>query len=115
MKRKLKLIFSSIIIGIILGVLLCYLGWAEVERPTKQYMQMKEIDGNQTFIGLSKEEVKEILGEPARIYTDGEDIYVYNAGEIYEGVFIFKKHDYVLYINFGETGMVEFTRMRELP
>lgn len=120
MKKKLILISISIIIWIIFGALLYYLGEfldkeLILEKPTAQYVKMKEINDNRTLVGLSKEEVKEILGEPTKIYTDGEDVQMYHAGYIYDGLFCSHRHNYVLYIDFSETGNVKSTRIKERP
>ncbi|MCI9246381.1 MAG: hypothetical protein HFJ30_04560 [Clostridia bacterium] len=120
MKKKLILIFISIIIWIIIGILFYYLGeFLEkeliLEKPTEQYVKMKEINDNRTLIGLSKEGVKEILGEPVKIYTYVEEVYMYNAGYIYDGIFGSQKHNYVVYITFEETGMVKSTIIKERP
>lgn len=115
-KKKFKLILISITIGSILGILLCCSGELKIERTTKQYRQMKEIVGNRTLIGLSKKEVKEILGEPAKIYTYNEESYMYNAGDIYYyGLFSSQRHHYVLYVKFEETGMAKSTIIKERP
>ncbi len=39
--------------------------------------------------------MKEILGEPAKIYTHNEDSYMYNAGDIYYyGLFYSERRNY---------------------
>ncbi len=116
MKKNIKIILIAITIGSILGVLLGSSEELKIKRTTKQYRQMQEIDGNRTLIGLSKKEVKEILGEPAKIYTHNKDSYMYNAGYIYYyGLFSFERHNYVLYVEFAETGTVKTTIIKELP
>ena len=49
-------------------------------RPNKVYVKMKEISDSQSLIGLTKEQVIELLGEP---YGDKDlDTYYYEAGKI---------------------------------
>ena len=49
---------------------------------------MKEISNSQSLIGLSKEEVEEILGEPGYKFDDKSgSVYVYNAGKLDKEIF----------------------------
>ncbi len=60
--------------------------------------------------------MKEILGEPAKIYTHNKDSYMYNTGYIYYyGLFYFKRHNYVLFVEFDKTGTVKSTIIKERP
>ncbi len=122
MKKRLKWI--GVILAIIIGFSI-YMIFSEVtsgkERPDEQYIKMYEIDINNSLVGLSKDEVVELLGEPVEIYTYSDKVYMYNAGNVYEGLifgyrnFWTTKRHYVLYINFEETDKVKSTRIQERP
>ncbi len=82
---------------------------------------MKEIERSNNLIGLSSEQIIELLGKPIEIYTYDDKVYMYNAGHIYEGLifghrnFGTMKHNYVFYIDFDETDKVKSTQISELP
>lgn len=87
MKKKLMLIvFVFIIIIITLGGLL-YIGIRmniKSEKGDELYVKMKELNDNQSLIGLSLEEVVELLGKPKYEYNDKKNKkrYKYYAGKI---------------------------------
>lgn len=122
MKKKLKWI--GIILAIIIGFSI-YIIASEVTSGKKQldeqYIEMHEIDINNSLLGLSEEEIVELLGKPVKIYTYNDKEYMYNAGHIYEGLifghrnFWTTKHNYVLYISFDETDKVKSTTIQERP
>ena len=62
MENKKWLIIEIIIISVlfILNPVMQYLS----EKPDKVYTEMKELNDSEKLIGLSKEEVIELLGEP---------------------------------------------------
>ena len=45
------------------------------EKPDKVYTKMKELNDSEKLIGLSKEEVIELLGEP--IKNSRDNLYIY--------------------------------------
>lgn len=122
MKKKIKIV--GIIIIIILSFCL-YIIANEItsgkEQKDEQYIKMYEININSSLAGASEEEVVAQLGKPVEIYTYTDKVYMYNAGEIYEGLifryrnFWTEKHNYVLYIRFDETNRVKSTSMKERP
>ena len=112
MKRETK-----IIIAIIFFILICILGKV-YEIPDDNYIKMQEINENKSLIGLSKEEVVELLGEPRYQYIDGEDkqSYVYNAGTTVKKRILGNSYGRKVYdfrINFDEDGKVEHTYIKE--
>ena len=77
------------------------------ERPNDTYVKMQEINENQSLIGLSKEQVIELLGEP---YGNKEaDIYYYDAGKITNYITGGTNDFYDLEITFDENGKVKST------
>ena len=87
---------------------------------------MEEIDRSNSLKGLSKEEVVEILGEPAEIYKNDsiykyDDMYIYYAGYIYHGLifghrnFWTSRHCHVLQVRFDESNKVKSTIIQEDP
>ena len=87
------------------------------ERPNELYKEMKEISDKQILIGLSKEEIEEILGEPGYKFDDKSgSVYVYNAGKLDTGIFvgntaIIFDYSYVcdLRISFDENNKIDYT------
>ena len=118
MKHKLQIrIFLSIVLALILIIVTNYI---QFERCTDLFLKMKEINYNKELIGLSKEEVITMLGEPMERYSN-ENHYWYNAGNIYIGL-ILGKHNiltesywYVLNIIFNDVDKVESTEMVYVP
>lgn len=125
MRKDKKFIIIMIITAIIIALLLYFLGdflFKERQNPDDLYLEMEQYDDNNSFIGLSKEEVVILLGEPddSTEYKDNTLHYTYNAGILYEGVIWGKynifttKHYYDFSIDFDEDGKVESTSMREV-
>ena len=79
------------------------------ERPNDTYVKMKEINDKQNLIGLSKEQIIELLGEPYG-NTDA-DRYYYDAGKITNYITGGTNDFYDLEIVFGENGKVKSTSM----
>lgn len=79
MKGKWKLV-------VIIIIMFCGLIYAfkSRETPDNLYIKMNEINSSQILIGLSKEEVVEILGEPLyeHTYSDNTTLYNFFAGKI---------------------------------
>lgn len=91
---------------------------AHREEPDELYVQMKELNDNQRLVGLSKEYVVKLLGEPIDELNDrGIDEYTYSAGSVMSNyLFIFgERHWYELRIFFDEYGEVKFTSIHESP
>ncbi len=122
-----KLIKSNAIkILIIISILLCvYMILSNIkdERPNDLYVEMKEINDNQSLIGLSKEQVVIMLGKPVHEYnSDDNTIYRYDAGNIGKGLFfgnkaiLFDSYDgYELNVVFNENDRVKSTSIQFVP
>lgn len=107
-----------IIISILFGICILLYNIKD-ESPNDLYVEMKEIVDNQSLIGLSKEQVVILLGEPVNEYKNS---YRYNAGHIGKGLFVFNKAilfdcyvDYALYVDFDENDKVEITSIQCVP
>ncbi|MFR5684414.1 MAG: hypothetical protein ACLUD1_10295 [Clostridia bacterium] len=81
-------------------------------KPDKVYVEMKEINDNQNLIGLSKEQVAELLGEPDRM--EGKDVYFYDAGKVTNYLFFGERDFYELRIIFDENNIVKATSIKEV-
>ena len=88
------------------------------ERTDYLYREMKEISDHKTLIGLTKEEVVNILGEPTDKYESGQNkkVYCYNAGRLDKGIFWGNKailfdcsYGCELRVVFNENDVVEYT------
>ena len=82
------------------------------------YTEIKEINDDQSLIGLSSEEVIKLLGEPKHEYSSGEDKkrYIYSAGEIFKESYwgySYSHEYYVFYVSFDENDKVENTFIKE--
>lgn len=90
MKRNIKIISITLISLLVIFGLNYFVNYSlSNERPDELYKKMKEISDNQSLIGLSKEEVKELLGEPIyKFDNETGDVYSYNAGRIDTGLFV---------------------------
>lgn len=118
--KKLKVLMYVMIIlfcGNVSTRIVAPVALAEREKTDDLYIQMKEINDSQRLIGLSKEQVVILLGEPMKQYsTDKENTYRYNAGVIYRETFFTKEgNGYILIINFDETDRVKSTSMKYIP
>lgn len=77
------------------------------ERPNDTYVKMKEINDKQNLIGLSQEQIIELLGEP---YGDKDaDRYYYDAGKITNYITGGTNDFYHLEIVFNGNGIVKST------
>ncbi len=110
-----------IIIIIILCILIVFttLIHIEADKPSELYTKMKRINDSQSIIGLSKEQVEELLGKPVRT-RKSSNVYLYNAGKIVKEVnwrncfsLWTKTYYYVFSVKFDETDEVESTLMEE--
>lgn len=90
----------------------------KTETPDNLYTEIKEINDDQSLIGLSSEEVIKLLGEPKHKYSSGEDKkrYIYSAGEIFKESYwgySYSHEYYVFYVSFDENDKVENTFIKE--
>ena len=70
MRKDKKFIIFMIIVAIIIAISMYFLGnflFKERQNPDELYLEMKQYDSNNNLIGLSKEEVVILLGEPDNI------------------------------------------------
>lgn len=90
----------------------------KTETPDNLYTEIKEINDDQSLIGLSSEEVIKLLGEPKHEYSSGEDKkrYIYSAGEIFKESYwgySYSHEYYEFYVSFDENDKVENTFIKE--
>lgn len=78
-------------------------------KPDKLYVEMNEINESQTLIGISNEEVVELLGEPDRMKED--DVYYYDAGKVTNYLFFGERDFYELRIVFDQNDIVNSISM----
>lgn len=120
-----KKIASKTLKTIIIMVVLLYgtvaIGSFKSETPDNTYTRIKEINDSQSLIGLSSEEVINLLGEPEDEYNSGENNnkrYVYSAGNIFKESYwgYSYSHDYYEFrISFDENDKVENTSIKLIP
>lgn len=92
----------------------------KTETPDNLYTEIKEINDDQSLIGLSSEEVIKLLGEPKHEYSSGEDKkrYIYSAGEIFKESYwgySYSHEYYEFYVSFDENDKVENTFIKLIP
>ncbi len=129
-KKRWQLIIFIITITIIWSVFTALGGIIYIkiciksEKPDEKYIRMKEINDKESLIGLSREEVKEVLGEPNMKYDfpKYKDVYRYDAGIKEKGLFvgnicvIFDCTDaYALNVGFDENDKVKSTSIQFVP
>lgn len=94
------------------------------EKTDDLYREMKEINDSQSIVGLSKEQVVELLGEPIheKQSTEEQQKCRYNAGNIGKGLFFGNKaiffdcyYSYVFNIYFDERNIVKSTSLQCIP
>ncbi len=85
---KSKILKTLIIITILLFGCIILSNFKD-ERPDDLCAEMNEINHNQSLIGLSKEEVIQLLGEPEyeSHRKNMNDLYQYDAGSLDRGLF----------------------------
>ena len=81
-------------------------------KPDKLYTEMKEINESERLIGLSKEQVIELLGKPRG--DEEKDVYYYDAGKVTNYLFFGEIDFYELRIIFDENDIVEYTSIKEV-
>ncbi len=116
--RLISKTFKIIIIAIILLCAFIMLYNYKNETIDNLYIEMKEMVDNKSLIGLSEEEVVELLGEPRYKYTDREnkENYTYSAGKIFKEWFwsrCYSTKYYQLEMDFDERGKVEYVYIKE--
>lgn len=79
------------------------------EKPDNVYTKMKELSDSEKLIGLSKEEVIELLGEPQKNSRD--NLYIYDAGKLTNYLFFGERECYDLFIWFDENNIVKSTEI----
>ena len=110
--KNLKILIYAIII--ILCIIVCKnLGYPVMqylsEKPDEIYTKMKELNDSEKLIGLSKEQVVELLGEPQKNSRD--DLYTYDAGTLTNYLFFGERESYDLFIRFDENYIVKSTEI----
>ncbi len=83
------------------------------EKPDKVYTEMKEINDSKRLIGLSKEQVIQLLGKPRG--EEDKDIYYYDAGTTTNYFFFGEKEFYDLFVSFDENDRVKSTKIDFKP
>ena len=84
------------------------------EKPDKAYTEMKEINDSKRLIGLSKDEVVTLLGEPLNSFSDN-NMYVYDAGTTTNYFFFGERDFYDLFVRFDENDRVKSTKIDFRP
>ena len=114
MKKSFKI--CIITVAIFLCILICILpNKRNEEYPSDLYEKISEINDNESLIGLSEEEVIEILGEP--LYEDniyGRIVYTFEAGYTTKKSFLGKEYGSKVYhfrVCFDENNKVINTYM----
>lgn len=116
---KTKRICKTLKIIIIALTLFCvFILFYDYEIISDSYIEMNEMVDNKRLIGLSEEEVIELLGEPRYRYIgkDNTPNYTYSAGTISKKHFWSSEYNrkvYDLNIDFDENGKVEHTYIKE--
>lgn len=115
-KNKIFKFFIYTIIIILCVFIFRNLGYSVMlylsEKPDKVYTEMQEINDSRELIGLSKEEVIALLGEPMESSTDS--MYVYDAGTLTNYLFLGEREFYDFFIFFDKNDKVKSTKI-DLP
>ena len=109
--KNFKIIIYAIII--IVCIIVCKnLGYPAMlylsEKPDEMYKQMKELNDSKELVGLSKEEVIKLLGEPKDIR---DNMYIYNAGILTNYIVLGTREFYDFFIIFDENDKVKSTKI----
>lgn len=118
---KTKLISKTFKIIIIAFTLFCaFILFYDYEIISDSYIEMNEMVDNKRLIGLSEEEVIELLGEPIYEYIgiDNNQNYTYSAGTTSKKHFWSREYNrkvYNLEIDFDKNGKVEYVYVKECP
>ncbi len=124
MKKVLKII-GIIVIIIVLApcVLICSFEISDKkEIPDDLYIKVSEINDNKSLIGLSEEEVIELLGKPVDKLVDTTHLknytyYTYEAGYTFKSFLgnTYGKKWYDFIVLLDENGTVKYTYIKECP
>lgn len=122
MKKILKIMgISTIVLFVLLSVLIFVQSFVldKILYPNNLYIERNEINDNKTLIGLSEEEVIDLLGEP-KFKSDerGVKSYTYSAGmTVKKSIFVgeYQTRYYDLQINFDENNKVNYTGIMQIP
>lgn len=108
-----KIVYIVIVICGCISVTLAPLWYKYAsERPNNTYVKMKEINDDQSLIGLSKEQIVELLGDP---YGNKDaDSYYYDAGKITNYLLFGLRDSYELRVVFDENYIVISTSIRKV-
>ena len=118
---KTKQISKTFKIIIIALILFCaFFLFYDYEIISDSYIEMNEMVDDKRLIGLSEEEVIELLGEPIYKYIgiDNTQNYTYSAGTISKKHFWSSEYNqkvYELNIDFDKNGKVEYVNIKECP
>lgn len=128
MKKVLKtigIIVISIVMVTVIGlcVLICSLEKSDKkEIPDDLYIKTSEINDTKSLIGLSEEEVIELLGKPIDRLVDKTHLknytyYTYDGGYTYKSFLgnTYGKKWYDFIVLLDENGTVKYTYMKECP
>lgn len=83
----LKKVIAILVIAIMISLVLIHINEQQFDEnswrnnPTERYKMSKDIIENQLFAGKSKQELIEILGEPAISKLEGRDHVMYSLGK----------------------------------
>ncbi len=81
-------------------------------KPDNTYIEMKKMNDNKSLIGISKEQIEELLGEKSDKYKD-KDTYYYSAGTITNYITGGHRKFYIFEVYFDENDIVKSTSIRE--
>ena len=113
--KKIKILIY-VIIFIFVVLLSRNLGYSTMlyisAKPDKLYTEMKEINESERLIGLTKEQVIELLGKPRG--EENKDVYYYDAGKVTNYLFFGERDFYELRIIFDENNKVKYTSIKEV-
>lgn len=115
--KKIKILIYAIVL-IFCVVISRNLGYSFMlyisAKPDKVYVKMNEINDNQNLIGLSKEEVIELLGKPKyERNSENRITYIYDAGKITNYFFLGEMEFYELIIVLDENNKVISTSIKK--
>lgn len=121
--KKIFKIIGVIIIVIVLYVLIYIVGVTinDKEIPNDLYIKMSEINNNKSLIGLSEEEVIELLGKPVDKLVDTTHLknytyYTYEAGYTFKSFLgnTYDKKYYDFEVLFDPDGIVKYTYIHQI-
>lgn len=112
-ENKKNKIFIYTIITIVCITLCTNIGYPFMqylsEKPDEVYAKMKELSDSEKLVGLSREEVVELLGEPQKNSRD--NLYIYDAGTLTNYLLLGERESYDLFIWFDENNIVKSTEI----